>query len=110
MAALKAPLIRLRLVKRAFWERATGSQTIFSINVAQPRCPGGAIVQIKFTVPRRAEIPANHTWPHCVPKRSNYRYNFLFLSLLRSNYSWLALFFEIAEKVFSFPCLRHEYS
>ena len=38
MAALKGPLIRLRLVKRAFWERATGSQTIFSINVVtQPR-------------------------------------------------------------------------
>lgn len=30
---VERPLIRLRLVKRAFWERATGSQTIFSINV-----------------------------------------------------------------------------
>lgn len=47
---VERPLIRLRLVKRAFWERATGSQTIFSINVVtQPR-PGGAIVQIKFAV------------------------------------------------------------
>jgi len=46
VAAAKA-LIRLRLAKRAFWERATGSQTVCTPSRTPVACPKGAADEIK---------------------------------------------------------------
>jgi len=52
VAAAKA-LIRLRLAKRAFWERATGSQTVCTPSRTPVACPKGAADEIKSRDKRR---------------------------------------------------------